>query len=145
MILEYNISATVQTWLTKEKEIMDNNKENKDLEYTIVMDASYKGPQIQTGSGSAENPAAEADVSKREIDLLYDAYERMALMEPTILDVDDAYPHSYQWRMGEKYDPDKVAVVEEALREKKRISDTDAYQKYLEKISGSKFKPESWD
>ena len=129
----------------KEKAVMDNNKENKDLEYTIVMDASYRGPQIQTGSEAAEGPVSAEENKKRAIDLLYDAYERMALMEPTILDVDDAYPHSYQWRMGDKYDPGKVAVVEEALREKTRISDTEAYQKYLDKISGSKFKPESWD
>ena len=122
-----------------------NTNKNKDLEYTIVMDASYRGPQIQDAAAPAEVPAEEADGSKKEIDLLYDAYERMALMEPTILDVDDAYPHTYQWRMGDKYDPDKVAVVEEALREKTRITDTEAYKKYIEKISSSKFKPESWD
>ena len=122
---------------------MDNyTDKNKDLEYTIVMDASYRGPQIPDAQ---ERPAEEADGSKREIDLLYDAYERMALMEPTILDVDDAYPHTYQWRMGDKYDPDKVAVVEEALRQKKRITDTEAYRSYIDKISSSKFKPESWD
>lgn len=122
---------------------MDNyTDKNKDLEYTIVMDASYRGPQIPDAQ---ERPAEEADGSKQEIDLLYDAYERMALMEPTILDVDDAYPHTYQWRMGDKYDPDKVAVVEEALRQKKRITDTEAYRSYIDKISSSKFKPESWD
>jgi hypothetical protein len=130
---------------TEEKEVMDRNTDkNKDLEYTIVMDASYRGPQIQAGAEASGKPA-EIDESKRDIDLLYDAYERMALMEPTILDVDDAYPHTYQWRMGDKYDPDKVAVVEEALREKKRITDTEAYKTYIDKISGSKFKPESWD
>lgn len=129
----------------EEKEVMDRNTDkNKDLEYTIVMDASYRGPQIQADSEAAGKPA-EVDGGKRDIDLLYDAYERMALMEPTILDLDDAYPHTYQWRMGDKYDPDKVAVVEEALREKKRITDTEAYQNYIDKISGSKFKPESWD
>ena len=122
---------------------MDNyTDKNKDLEYTIVMDASYRGPQIPDAQ---QKPAEETDGSKREIDLLYDAYERMALMEPTILDVDDAYPHTYQWRMGDKYDPDKVAVVEEALRQKKRITDTEAYRSYIDKISSSKFKPESWD
>lgn len=125
---------------------MDKKKtyNEKDFEYTIVMDASYRGPQIQAGAEASGKPA-EIDESKRDIDLLYDAYERMALMEPTILDVDDAYPHTYQWRMGDKYDPDKVAVVEEALREKKRITDTEAYKTYIDKISGSKFKPESWD
>ena len=124
---------------------MEKNTDNKDFEYTIVMDASYTAPQKSEGQAAAAAAAGGLTDSMKEAELLYDAYERMALMEPTILDVDDAYPHSYQWRVGDRYDADKLAVVEAALKEKKRISDTEAYQEYLEKIKNLKFKPESWD
>ncbi len=117
---------------------------NKDFEYTIVMDASYRGPELESAGSAGSADDGKADVRK-EADLLYDAYERMCLKEPTVLDKDDAYPHSYQWRVGDKYDPEKIGLIKAALKEGKLIADTDAYQEYIETIKNRKFKPESWD
>ena len=124
---------------------MDNKKtfNDKDFEYTIVMDASYTGPDVndfrQPEEGS-DQPDPNA-----EYELLYYDYERMILRDPTVLDKDDAYPHSYQWRVGDRYDPGKIEALEEALNNRTRISDTQAYKKYLEEMKTRKFKPESWD
>ena len=125
---------------------MDKKKtfNEKDFEYTIVMDASYTGPDVnefrkpKAGAEGAADPNAEYE-------LLYHDYERMIFRDPTVLDKDDAYPHSYQWRMGDRYDPGKLAALEEALNNICRISDTEAYKKYIEDMKNRKFKPESWD
>ena len=118
--------------------------DDKDFEYTIVMDASYLGPDAK-GSAKPEDSAGAAEIPNAEYELLYYDYERMILRDPTVLDKDDAYPHSYQWRVGDRYDPGKIAALEEALNNICRISDTQAYKKYIEEMKNRKFKPESWD
>ena len=111
----------------------------KDFEYTIVMDASYTGPDVNDlKAEGAENPHAEEE-------RLYTDYERMAFRLPTVLDKDDAYPHSYQWRVADRYDPGKLASLEEALNNRSKIEDTEAYRKFIESMKSRKFKPESWD
>ena len=126
---------------------MDNKTDNKtdnkpditkvtDFDYTIVLDGHYLAPEIKK----------EEEKSFKEImDRLYYQYEIMCLNEPTVLDKDDAYPHSYQWRMGDKYDPGKEAVLREALKLGEKIENTESYQKYVEEVGKRKFKPDSWD
>ena len=130
-----------------DQEVIEMDKKTfneKDFEYTIVMDASYVGPDVndfretEKGADTANDPNAEAE-------LLYRDYERMILRDPTVLDKDDAYPRTYQWRVGDRYDPAKLAAVEEAISNRCRISDTDAYQKFIDEMKDRKFKPESWD
>ena len=122
---------------------MDKKKtfNEKDFEYTIVMDASYMGPDAsdlkKTGEGAGDAHA--------EDERLYTDYERMAFRLPTVLDRDDAYPHSYQWRVADRYDPGKLAALEEALNNRSKIEDTAAYQKFIDEMKTRKFKPESWD
>ena len=116
----------------------------KDFEYTIVMDASYLGPDVNDFR-EPEAGADKTDDPNAEYELLYRDYERMIFRDPTVLDKDDAYPHSYQWRMGDRYDPGKIAALEEALNNRSRVSDTQAYKKYIEDMKGRRFKPESWD
>ena len=122
---------------------MDKKKtfNEKDFEYTIVMDASYTGPDIN----DLRKPGDEAMDPHSEDERLYVDYERMAFRLPTVLDKDDAYPRTYQWRVGDRYDPAKLAAVEEAISNRCRISDTDAYQKFIDEMKDRKFKPESWD
>jgi len=123
---------------------MDKKKtfNEKDFDYTIVMDASYLSPAAR----EAKKAEDSADMAPNaDYELLYYDYERMIFRDPTVLDKDDAYPHSYQWRMGDRYDPGKLEALEEALKKKVRISDTEAYQKYIEEIKKRRFKPESWD
>ena len=69
----------------------------------------------------------------------------MCFKDPTILDKDDAYPHSYQWRVGDRYDPAKIEVLKAALREGKRITDTEEYQNFIENIKSRKIEPLSWE
>ena len=114
---------------------------DKDFEYTIVMDASYTGPDIN----DLRKPGDEAMDPHSEDERLYVDYERMAFRLPTVLDKDDAYPHSYQWRVADRYDPGKIEALQEALNNVTRISDTQAYGKFLEDMKKRKFKPESWD
>lgn len=125
---------------------MDKNKtfNDKDFEYTIVMDASYLGPDVNEFR-KPEEGADVADDPNAEYELLYYDYEKMIFRDPTVLDKDDAYPHSYQWRVGDRYDPGKIAALEEAISNRIRISDTQAYMKYIEDMKSRKFKPESWD
>ena len=122
---------------------MDNkileNAENFD--YTIVLDGSYNGPEIET----ADDVKAEKDSEQEKMDRLYYEYERMSFRDPNVLDKDDAYPHSYQWRIGDKYDPAKKPVLEEAIEKGVRITDTEAYENYVEEIKHRKFTMESWD
>ena len=125
---------------------MDKKKtfNEKDFEYTIVMDASYTGPDVndfrkpEEGAGNGNDP-------NTEFELLYRDYERMILRDPTVLDKDDAYPHSYQWRMADRYYPGKIEALEEALNNRTRISDTQAYRNFIEDMKNRRFKPESWD
>ncbi len=117
---------------------------DKDFDYTIVMDASYISPDANDFKQPEDSAAAAGDPNA-EYELLYYDYERMILRDPTVLDKDDAYPHSYQWRMGDRYDPGKLAALEEALNNICRISDTQAYKKYIDDMKTRKFKPESWD
>ena len=138
---------------------MANNKD-KDFDYTIVMDSRYPGldPAAQEEAveaaanagdpkkGAKAGPAAEPQIEYNDYyERLYAEYEEMCLKEPTILDLDDAYPHSYQWRVGDRYDHAKIEILKAALAQGKRITDTEEYKKYLEDIKGRRFKPESWD
>lgn len=145
------------------------NKDN-DFDYTIVMDARYPGldpaakdeaaeAAANSEKGAAGAPAGSPKQGARPAvptpepqieyndyyERLYAEYEEMALKEPTILDIDDAYPHSYQWRVGDRYDPAKIEVLKAALSQGKRITDTEEYKKYLESFKTRRFKPESWD
>ena len=122
---------------------MDKKKtfNEKDFEYTIVMDASYTGPDIN----DLRKPEEGAMDPHSEDERLYIDYERMAFRLPTVLDRDDAYPHSYQWRVADRYDPGKIAALEEALNNRIKIEDTEAYKKFINDMKSRKFKPESWD
>jgi hypothetical protein len=125
---------------------MDKKKtfNEKDFEYTIVMDASYMGPDVDDLKKIDEDAGKAADMIA-DYEMLYFDYEKMILRDPTVLDKDDAYPHSYQWRVGDRYDPGKIEALQEALNNRSRISDTQAYKKYVEDMKNRKFKPESWD
>ena len=114
---------------------MDKNFNEKDIEYTIVMDPEY---------ANAVNVKKDAD-PKHAIDLLYEEYERMCKKDPTVLDKDDIYPRSYQWRMADKYDPAKVGLVREALKQSKKIADTEEYRAFTEEAKKSKLDSFSWD
>lgn len=107
----------------------------KDIEYTIVMDPEY---------ASAIASQKDAD-PKHAVDLLYEQYERMCLSGASVIDKDDIYPRSYQWRMGDKYDPSKVGLVREALRQNKKIEDTEEYRTFLEESKKNKVETFSWD
>ena len=151
----------------------NNNADDKvrnDYKYTIVLDGSY----AKSGAESAkpaedggvmiqrevnEKPAGNAaaavqrEETKRDLvsehkaamDRLYFEYEKMCLKEPTVLDMDDAYPHTYHWRSSDRYDPGKMRVLEEALKTGRRVADTEAYQRYVEEVKKLKFAPDSWD
>ena len=132
-------------------------KNNYD-EYTVVLDGSYVKPDTQDLRAHAEelrsylpedreemNTEPEKPQINEKMDRLYYDYERMCLREPTVLDKDDIYPHSYQWRLGDKYDAAKIEVLEEAVRKGIRIEETEAYEKYADGISKQKFTPFSWD
>ena len=82
---------------------------------------------------------------KEKIDRLYFEYEKMCLKWPTILDMDDAYPHSYQWRIGDKYDLGKMEALEEALKAEIKIENTEAYRKYVSSVTHRKLPQMSWD
>ncbi|MCQ2563468.1 MAG: hypothetical protein MJ128_03115 [Mogibacterium sp.] len=133
---------------------MDKFKNNEDFDYTIVMDPRYPGldPIRHEPLAEAEKkPEPEAPAKEPEkpvIDLwerLYAEYEEMCFRDPTILDKDDAYPHSYQWRVGDRYDPAKIEVLKAALSEGKRITDTEEYQNFIENIKSRKIEPLSWE
>ena len=118
-----------------------------EFEYTLVLGRDYldedgKDPKTrEEGKHFSELPTEQEE----EMDRLYYEYETLWLRSPTVLDKDDAYPRSYYWRLGGRYDPDKKAVLEEALSTGKRIEDTDAYRKYVEKAKSMKFTPDSWE
>ena len=120
---------------------MDKFKNNEDFDYTIVMDPRYPGLDP-----IRHEPLAEAEKKPEKVvidpwERLYAEYEEMCFKDPTILDKDDAYPHSYQWRVGDRYDPAKIEVLKAALREGKRITDTEEYQNFIENIKSRKIEP----
>ena len=131
----------------------NNNKDLKDMDYTVVLDRNYRGPVIEAEQKKEEAEAAKAviepeiefDASKAEAEKIYETYESMFIKDYTALDKDDIYPHSYQWRVGDRYSEDKLAVVEAAIRRKKRIAETEEYLEYVEKVKRSKFTPMSWE
>jgi hypothetical protein len=126
---------------------MEKNKFSDDIEYTIVMSANDIKKAIPGGEAAqiAADPKDEVQEAHRNIlDRLYYEYERMWLREPTVLDKDDIYPRSYQWRL-DKYDPGKEEVLMEALEHGTRITDTEAYKRYIENYKEVSFTPLSWD
>ena len=131
----------------------NNNKDFNDMDYTVVLDRNYRGPVIEAEQKKEEAEAAKAviepeiefDASKAEAEKIYETYESMFIKDYTALDKDDIYPHSYQWRVGDRYSEDKLAVVEAAIRRKKRIAETEEYLEYVEKVKRSKFTPMSWE
>lgn len=125
---------------------MDNNKiDTGNLDYTIVLDKNYIGPDSDKMNVEPQKSDTGSDDSKAAIDSLYSEYEKMCLKDPTVIDTDDAYPHAYQWRIVDRYDPAKVNVIKEALKQGKRVADTEAYASYVDAVSSMRFKPESWD
>jgi hypothetical protein len=142
-----------------------NNNEKNDFDYTIVMDKTYIAPDPEDirreeaarkaakeqDKSPASNENQGKDQDKKPVDFrklmdgLYDEYERMCFKEPTVLDKDDIYPHSYQWRARDKYDPSKKEVLEEALKLGVKIIDTPAYEKYAEEVKKSSSAAVKWD
>ena len=125
---------------------------NDDFDYTIVMDPRFPGLDKTIAKPADQvkpEPAPEKKAEEKPVidpwERLYAEYEEMCFKMPTVLDKDDAYPHSYQWRVGDRYDPAKIEVLKAALREGKKIEHTEEYQKYLEDISSRKFEPMSWE
>ena len=125
---------------------MDKKKtfNEKDFEYTIVMDASYMGPDVNDLKKIDEDAGKAADMIA-DYEMLYFDYEKMCLKWPTILDMDDAYPHSYQWRIGDRYDLGKMEALEEALKSETKIENTEAYRKYISNVTHRKLPQMSWD
>ncbi len=117
----------------------------KDIDYTIVMDPSYF--ELTEVSGDPDVEVAEEGVSsdRKAADRLYSEYEKMCYKLPTVLDADDAYPHSYQWRIVDKYAPSKLKVVEEALSLGVKIADTEAYASYVEEVKTSGVELDPWE
>lgn len=109
------------------------------IEYKVTVD----DPQLSRNMLNQGKGAGES--IKANIDRLYDEYERMRMNEPTVLDRDDIYPRSYQWRNGDRYDMGKVAAVQEALKSWKKIEETEAYSKYIAMKSSKILPPDSWD
>ena len=108
------------------------------IEYTIVLDRQKLPIEALQSGDKKQNDL------KENIDNLYREYEKMRLNEPTVIDADDIYPRSYQWRMGDRYDMGKVAALEEALKNWKKIEETEAYRKYIETVARSGMAPDAW-
>ena len=109
------------------------------IEYTVILDRS------ELSSDILKPGTAGKDDLKESIDLLYKEYERMRLNEPTVVDADDIYPRSKQWRKGDRYDMGKVAALEEALKNWKSIEETEAYKRYIEAASKKEVSSISWE
>ena len=115
------------------------------IEYTIVMDPEYP---LTEGMKEGRIPESAKTVKKETgdaTDILYAEYERMCLKEPTVLDKDDIYPHTYQWRIVRKDDPAKIALVRKALEQGVKIADTDEYQEFLEDVKKRGLGPDAWE
>lgn len=126
----------------KDKDIISDG-----FEYTMVLDKNYKEVKVNTAAeaDTVEGKDTETMTYNEEMDRLYFEYEKMCRKDPTVLDNDDIYPHTYYWRIGDRYDQGKRPVLEEALRQGTRVIDTEAYQKYVADIKNKKFTPDSWD
>ncbi|MBQ6388456.1 MAG: hypothetical protein IJH90_02345 [Mogibacterium sp.] len=115
----------------------------------MVMDASYTGPEKlqaeEVADQAVQNIRKVAEDPRVTMDRLYEAYEKLWMREPTVLDTDDIYPHSYQWRTADRYNAGKLAVLTEAVKTGKRIAETEAYERYVEAGKHRKFKPDTWD
>lgn len=135
-----------------------NNESKSNFDYTIVLDGDFAGMadnkafqrEDAVKPAAPEVPAPESrttepDSLSEKMDRLYYDYEKMCYKDPNTLDKDDIYPHSYQWRLGDRYDEGKVPVLEEAIRTGLRIAETEAYEKYVEEIRNRRFTPDSWD
>ena len=118
-----------------------------DFEYTIVLDRDYLGESgTEAKDVSVKRLAPEPPTEHEDaMDRLYFEYEKLWMKSPTVIEKEDAYPRSYYWRLGGRYDPDKKPVLEEALATGKKIEYTEAYQRYVEKVKNVKFTPDSWD
>lgn len=137
-----------------DRETMDNRNNNgtgaDDFEYTVVLDENYNGPELNA-SGEELNellaflPDKNAENEAERKERLYRDYEKMCFREPTVLDMDDIYPHSYQWRGGDRYDQGKLEALEEAIKKGIKVADTEAYQRYIEEVRHRRFSPVSWD
>ena len=128
----------------------NNGAAADNFEYTVVLDENYTGPELNAdGEGLNELltylPDKKADNEENKKERLYQDYEKMCFKEPTVLDMDDIYPHSYQWRVGDRYDQGKLEALEEALRKGIKIADTEAYQRYIEEVRRRRFNPVSWE
>jgi hypothetical protein len=125
------------------REVIDMNKNTisktiNGIEYKVTVDDPLSKDMLNKGQGSGGSIIDD-------IDRLYAEYEKMRMNEPTVLDRDDIYPRSYQWRNGNRYDMGKVAAVEEALKSWKKIEETEAYKKYIAMRSAKILPPDSWD
>ena len=78
-----------------------------------------------------KNIKTVAEDPRVAMDHLYEAYEEMCFRDPTVLDKDDIYPRSYQWRTTDRYNMAKLGILTEAVKRGKRIADTEAYRKFL--------------
>ena len=87
----YNQKSEKKDAFSEETVKMDKEVQNangNDFDYTIVMDASYVGPDVR----KAETPEAD---NRAITDRLYDEYEQMCRRMSAVFDADDLYPHSY--------------------------------------------------
>lgn len=82
---------------------------------------------------------------KKEMDDLYEQYIAVHRGEIGFLDEEDLFPRSYHWKLEDKYAPDKKEILEEAVRFRKKIEETQAYQDYVEKKKRQKTMDMSWD
>ena len=109
--------------------------------------------EVPAHEAAGESAGAAESVSRKTgslslhemMDRLYSEYERICFQDPNTLDMDDIYPHIYHWRIGDRYDPAKMPVLEDAIRQKCRIADTEAFEKYVNEVKSHKFQPDSWD
>lgn len=122
-----------------------NTENNNDFDYTIVLDSGMTSVDLLKQAAAQENPESVVEDEKAAAERLYYEYETMCMKMPMIVDKDDAYPRSYQWRIGDRYDPAKLEVIKEAIRTGKTVMDTEAYQEYLEEIKNRSYRPVSWE
>lgn len=134
----------------------DKTTDKTIYEYTIVLDGDYLGTnESEEKLGTAvERHVPEAapdgqtsapENTREAADKLYSDYEKMIFRDPNVLDKDDAYPHTYQWRIADRYDPAKIEVIEAALKSGVKITDTEEYLRYSEEMASRRFMPDSWD
>ena len=134
-------------------QIEDHTRYMSNNEKSAIRTKSPAGasvPQFEygasAGSGSGAGDASGITPAlKEKMDQLYSEYIRIRSMEPGVVDEDDVFPKTYHWRLGGKYDPVKIPILEEALRAHTKIEDTTEYAKYVEEVKNRKYSPLSWD